>query len=279
MSNNRDQPGHPWPIGIRLEVLPGNSLVEQFSFAKRFGFDAVELPGRYLDNYRDELMACKDRLPLPVSSVSLGFEGSLASDDAALRQRCADDLVDLFGLCRDVGASGLVMPPLLKQDACRLPRPSQPMTDRIRAADDLLAQQLPSIAQAAADHQVCLLLEPVNRFEADYMNQLGSAFDICQRVNHPNLGITADAFHMQMEELHPDQSIRQAAPWIKHVHIAENTRVEPGPGSLNLSPIFKALREINYTGAIVVECRALSGPAEATLPECSAYIRRLINDS
>jgi len=65
-----------WPIGIRLEVLDGQTVPEKF--ANAYGFDAVELPGRYLADYRDELLACASRLPLAVSTISLGFRGDLA---------------------------------------------------------------------------------------------------------------------------------------------------------------------------------------------------------
>jgi len=71
-----------WKLGIRLEVLPGDGLVERFASAACYGFDAVELPGRHLPDCRDELMANIGRLALPVSSVSLGFRGSLVSADA-----------------------------------------------------------------------------------------------------------------------------------------------------------------------------------------------------
>ena len=60
-----------WPLGIRLEVLPGSNLREKFQRAAEYGFDAVELPGRYLSEYRDELMAEHDRLPLPVARLFL----------------------------------------------------------------------------------------------------------------------------------------------------------------------------------------------------------------
>ena len=45
-----------WPIWIRLEVLDGQTVPEKFANANAYGFDAVELPGRYLADYRDELL-------------------------------------------------------------------------------------------------------------------------------------------------------------------------------------------------------------------------------
>ena len=75
-----------WRLGVRMEVLPGDGVRERFEYAARYGFDAVELPGRFLADYRDDLMTCRHDLPLPVSSISLGFGGSLASADPEARQ-------------------------------------------------------------------------------------------------------------------------------------------------------------------------------------------------
>jgi sugar phosphate isomerase/epimerase len=80
---------------------------------------------------------------------------------------------------------------------------------------------------------------------------------------------------MQIEELDIGESIAQSGRWIRHVHVAENTRVEPGPGSMDFIPGFKALKELGYGGIIELECRTLSGPAEEVLPRSAGYIRRL----
>jgi len=264
-----------WPLAIRLEVLPGDGMLEKFSNAAAYGFDAIELPGRYLNEYRDELLASKHRLPLKVSSISLGFRGSLVSADEKHRRTCRDDIVGLLDLCADLGAMGLVMPPLLRVDT--LTQASD--RDRWQSSEDLdavLLAALPALADAAYRRNVSLLLEPVNRFETSYLTTLGHASRLCAQVNHPGLGITADFFHMQIEELKPAAALREAGHWIKHVHVAENTRVEPGPGSLDFHVGFDALREIGYQGYVVVECRGLSGPAQDVLPHSSDFLRRLM---
>ena len=262
-----------WPLGIRLEVLPGESLVEKFANAAACGFDAVELPGRYLPDYRAELLACKDRLPLPISSISLGFRGSLVSADGEARRQCRDDTRDLLALCADLGAAGLVMPPMLNQDGHQRLADVGNCAD-VRAAEDaLLLEQLPELAEAAGSAGKLILLEPVNRFETDYLYELAHATALCERLDHPAVGITVDFFHMQIEELNPPEAIRRAGRWVRHVHVAENTRVEPGPGWLDFRPGFEALRDVGYDGFIVVECRTLSGPAGEVLPRCVRYLR------
>lgn len=263
-----------WPLAIRMEVLPGGSVLEKFANAARYGFDAVELPGRYLVDYKDKLLACRDRLPLNISSISLGFRGSLLSPNPEVRAQCREDIKGLLSLCAELGATGLVMPPVLHQDQ----QVQLQANSNIRKVQDaLLLEQLPELVNHAHKHGVLLLLEPVNKFETNYLNTINHALALCKKLQHPALAITADFFHMQIEELNPVSALRNADKWIKHIHIAENTRVEPGPGNMDFAPLFRVLYEIGYEGYIVTECRSLSGPADQTLPHSAQYIRNLIN--
>lgn len=267
-----------WKLGIRYEVLPGDGVMERFEEAKRYGFDAVELPGRYFPEYLDELKSLKDQLPLPVSSISLGFRGSLISSDAQVRRQCFEDTTGLFVLCEELGAVGVVMPPILHMDAH--PRISNAPNDEARVAmeDELLLDQLSGLAAAAHDHGVALLLEAVNPKETDYMATVGHAVSICEQINHPGLAVIVDFFHMQWEDQPADALIRRAGNGLKHVHVAEDSRVEPGPGALDFRPGFAAMKEIGYQGHVVIECRTLSGNGEEVLPASVRYLRELMTN-
>jgi len=257
------------PIACRLEVLPGDTVAEKVRHAAASGFDGVGLPGRYLDDFSAELKSFAPDSPLPFVSLSLGFKASLVSPNSEERRRCAESLARLLAFCRYVGGPCFNMPPVLLQDV------SERVTgaDADARQDRLLLEQLPPICDEAARNGVTLLLEPVNRFESDYLNTVGHAARLCRAVDHPNLGLTADFFHMQMEELNAEDAIRAAGACVRHVHVAENTRVEPGPGSMDFDPGFRALKAIGYTGVIEVECRNLSGPAEDVLPASVRYLR------
>ena len=263
-----------WKLGVRCEVVPGDDLVARFANAREFGFDAVELPGRYLSEYRQELLDNLDTLALPISSMSLGFRGSLVSADAEVRQICREDIKDLLALCAKLGALGLVIPPLLHMDP--YPRAMASGDKNIlEVQDELLLDSLPELAKFATEQGVHLMIEPVNALETDYLLTIDHAARICEQVEHEGLGITIDFFHMQTTEPDAPAAIRRAANWIRHVHVADSTRVEPGPGTLDFRPGFEALREIGYDGYIIVECRSLSGPGDEVLPKSARYLRRL----
>jgi sugar phosphate isomerase/epimerase len=254
-------------LSCRYEVLPGERAFDRILNAQRFGFDAVSLPGRFLSDYLDELRTCLDDLPIPLAAMSLGFTGSLVSPDESVRAQCRESFLRLFDICAELGVSHVNVPPVLIQD--------NPVRLKDEAEQDaLLVEQLPALGDEAKQRGLLFLLEPVNKYETEYLYNVPHAARICERVNHSHVGLTCDFFHMQMEELNIPASLRQAGKWIKHVHVAENTRVEPGPGSMNFTPGFAALKELKYTGIIEIECRWLSGPGEEVLPRSVEYLRK-----
>ena len=267
-----------WKLGIRYEVLPGGSVLQRCENARRYGCDAVELPGRYFDNYLDELLAHEEELALPVSSISLGFRGSLISSDPETRRACVEDCKRLFALCHRLGAVGLVMPPVLHMDN----HPRFPATvkgrPREEVEDELILPQLAELGAAASGLGVQLLLEAVNPDETDYMFTAAKAVDICRRVNHPGVGVIVDFFHLQWEKGNVPDLIRRAGAGLQHVHVAEHNRTEPGPGHLDFGPGFAALRDIGYDGYVVIECRTLSGDGHDVLPRSAAYLRGLMEE-
>jgi len=260
-------------LSIRLEVLPGATVGEQIANAAAFGFDAIALPGRFKDRWLEPLRQCLRDLPLPLASISLGFSHSLLSPTQEERRKCRDSLIELLDLCAELGAGLLNVPPCLIQDNPDRIRDAGEYASLEERLDALLLEQLAEIGDAAEARGVWFLLEPVNRYESDYLNSIEHAANLARRLNHPAVGVTADFFHMQLEELDPAAAIARAMPTIRHVHVAENTRVEPGPGTLDLRLGFGALKSAGYAGLLEVECRRLSGPAAEVLPRSARYLR------
>ncbi|MFT6617983.1 MAG: sugar phosphate isomerase/epimerase [Limisphaerales bacterium] len=252
-------------ISIRLEVLPGASVGEQIANARSYGFDAIALPGRFKDRWEGPLKECFADLPLPLASISLGFERSLLSPDESAREHCRNSLRRLFDLCAELRVPRFNMPPCLIQD-----NPEQVTQD----ADRWLLDQLPHLAEAAKDRGVTLLLEPVNKYESDHLHSVEHAARLTREIGHSHLKCTADFFHMQLEELDTPTALKNAGTEVSHIHVAENTRVEPGPGSLDFKPGFAILKKNGYAGIIEVECRFLSGDPTTVLPAAIRHLKQ-----
>lgn len=261
----------PISIACRLELLPGASVIERLTNARAFGFDAVGLPGRFLRDYLEDLRRCIKASPLPLSSMSLGFEGSLLSPSRETRSACRASLLKLFDICGELAVPNLNLAPVLIQDN---PRRLSDETEQ----DRLLGEQLPALADEARQRKVKMLIEPVSRSESDYLHTLAHASRLCATMNHPNIGVTADFYHMQMEETDIPRAIVQAGPWLGCVHVADHPRVEPGAGAMDMAPGFAALRRIGYRGFIEIESRRLSGRPEIALPKSIAYLRAMLDE-
>ncbi len=112
---------------------------------------------------------------------------------------------------------------------------------------------LSSLSKFASDHNVELLLEPLNRYSTPYCTTAKDAIYIVQMVNQDNLGILLDTFHMNIEESSFEQVIRDSKDFLRHTHFAENNRAMPGYARLDFSSIVKTLRNVGYDKYISFE--------------------------
>ncbi len=82
------------------------------------------------------------------------------------------------------------------------------------------------------------------------------AFPVIKEVNHPNVKICFDLYHLQRTEGNLVVSLRNGLQdkLIKLVQVGDNPgRLEPGTGEINYPFIFKELRRLNWTGYVDTE--------------------------
>lgn len=117
------------------------------------------------------------------------------------------------------------------------------------------AQLLAWMGNIAAQYDVTVALEHLNRQETNFVNTLEEADAIVRKVNHKRIGLLCDIYHMMMEN-EPPAAILKAERRIVHCHVAEKTnRAAPGINGEDFVPYLKALRKINYKGRISIECK------------------------
>jgi D-psicose/D-tagatose/L-ribulose 3-epimerase len=62
-----------------------------------------------------------------------------------------------------------------------------------------------------------------------------------------------DTFHMCIEEKKLGEAIRLAGSRMKHFHACENDRGAPGSGHVPWDDVAQALKDVNYSGPVVIE--------------------------
>lgn len=134
--------------------------------------------------------------------------------------------------------------------------------DRTEAVG-LFCEVMERIAPAAREKGVTLVLEPVNRYESDFINSLDEGACLLERCGFTDCGLMPDVFHMNLEDDRIGESLVRNARWIRYIHLADSNRKAPGMGHLDFREVFRALERIGYEGWASVEILPENDPDTA----------------
>lgn len=267
-------------LAVQTLLLPGNSLEEKFEAARRFGFDAVEVcvgPDFDLGQQFDAVRKVSENSGVPVAAICTHPIHDPMEGDSAEHSRRVDALVDLINRADALGASGVVSVPVRSRTALES-APSR--VDALEAMSNSVVEVMQDVSNRLDDGTASLFLEPLNRYEAWFLNGVGHASDLARKVGHPRVKALADIFHMNIEEASFSEPVLNAGELLGHVHVADNNRLEPGAGCLDFRGFFEALKRIQYSGYVSIECFSatgpkLSGPHDQALPASAQYMRSI----
>lgn len=171
------------------------------------------------------------------------LRGSAEDQDTALRymRECID-------ACVDLGAKLFVGP-----HYSTVGRAGAETAEARRNQWKLVVGHLREVCRYAADRGVTLGVEPLNRFETDFINVNADAKRLCDDVGAPNVGVHIDLFHAGIEERNVPLSIVETGDRLVHIHAADNYRGAPGTGTFDWQGIRDALVMVRYRGWVVLE--------------------------
>ncbi|MFL7893921.1 MAG: sugar phosphate isomerase/epimerase family protein [Anaerolineales bacterium] len=214
------------------------------------GFDVLEIAVETPDLI--DLATLKSALQeAGIKGVMCGVFGpgrNLSSLEAAERDSAESYLKWMIDAAAELNAGPVIGPMYSSVGKARLEDPG----DREHEWQ-LAVSGLKAMCVYAADRNVRLAFEPLNRFETDLVNVVEQGLKLIADVGEPNLGLHIDTFHMHLEEKDPAGAIRNAADRVFHVHACENDRGVPGTGQVAWQDIFMALRDIKYRGIVSIE--------------------------
>lgn len=117
----------------------------------------------------------------------------------------------------------------------------------------LVVKNLKAICKYAEKKGKQICLEPLNRFETDFINTCDQALQMIQDVGSPALKLHLDTFHMNIEEKNQAKTIRKAGKHLGHIHACGSDRGTPGKDHIAWPEIAKALKAVKYNGDVVIE--------------------------
>jgi len=240
-------------IGINsfLFVSPFTTeSVKLFPKFKKWGFDTVELPiesPEHIDPAK--VKAAADKAGLAIGSVCAcmgpGRDLRGSEEDQQTGMTYCKTLIDQMVV---LGCPSLI-------------GPVYSVVGLIGAHDDvekkaqfeLVVKNLKELAAYAESKGVQICVEPLNRFETDFLNTCDQALKLIKAVKSKALKLHLDTFHMNIEEKNQAAAILKAGPHLAHFHACGSDRGTPGNDHIDWKPIVAALKKIKYDGDVVIE--------------------------
>jgi D-psicose/D-tagatose/L-ribulose 3-epimerase len=224
--------------------------VKLFPKFKKWGFDTVELPiedPSHIDAAK--VRAAADKAGLAIGSICAcmgpgrDFRGTAEEQVTAMTYCKA--LIDQAVVLGCPSIIGPVYSVVGKADAV------EPAQQKVEW--QLVVKNLKELCKYAEAQGVQICVEPLNRFETDFLNTCDQGLKLIKAVGSKALKLHLDTFHMNIEEKNQAASIKKAGKHLAHFHACGTDRGTPGGDSLNWKEIVGALKAVGYKGDVVIE--------------------------
>ena len=224
-----------------------SALFRQF---RRWGFDTVEIPiedPSHIDPAK--VRAAADKAGIAIGSVCAcmgpgrDFRGT-AEEHATAMTYCKA-LIDQAVVLGCPSLIGPVYSVVGKADAVEPAQQKQEWA--------LVVKNLKELAAYARAKGVTICIEPLNRFETDFLNTCDQGLRLVRAVKSPAVKLHLDTFHMNIEEKDQAAAIRKAGKLLGHFHACGSDRGTPGGDHIAWPAIVKALKAVGYKGDVVIE--------------------------
>lgn len=245
-------------INTVLFVSPfTNADTQLFKEFKHWGFDAVELlveEPAHIDPALVKRELAKNGLACGSVAAAINpqrdLRGNATSQRNGVKYLCT--LIDQMATLDARVLSGPVYSYVGRAEAY----PTSEKKRHWRA----VVKNLKIVTRYAAAHGKVVCVEPLNRFETDFLNTIEQGLKLIEDVGSPNLKLHLDTFHANIEEKHQGEAIRRAGKHLGHIHACGADRGTPGNDHIDWKSIAAALKAIKYDGDITLESITLDVP-------------------
>jgi len=222
-------------------------LLPQF---KKWGFDAVEIAieaPEHIDPAAVKAELDKNGLTCCSVCACLGpdrdLRGTPEQQETAMKYMMA--LIDQMVVLDCPSLIGPVYSAVGRADAV----PPKEYKQQWRT----VVKNLKQLCKYAEKKGKVICMEPLNRFETDFINTIDQALQMIADVGSPALKLHYDTFHMNIEEKNQPAAVKKAAKVLGHFHACGSDRGTPGGDHIDWPGIAKALKAAKYDGSVVIE--------------------------
>ena len=227
-----------------------NDTMYLFDHVKKQGFDTLEVC--------IEDPSTIDAAAIAQSAASSGIEPlicgafgpgrDISADDPASRQGGIAYIKTCIDIAHRAGAK-LVSGPMYSE----VGRFGLQTPDAKKQRNTWAVENMQIVAAYAKDAGVKLAVEPLNRFETDFLNTVDQGLAFFDQIGADNVGFLLDTFHMNIEEKKMGEAIRRAGDKVFNFHACGNDRGTPGNDHINWDDVKEALSAIGYEDYLIIE--------------------------
>jgi len=242
--------------------------------ASEYGYHGVELALKTAEDLDpDRLSRWLSRYRMEVSCISTGLVFAelglyFTHPEPGARKRVVDVFAGLIRLAKDFGqminvgrARGFIGE-----------GQTRPETEK------RFIETTERICDLALAQGVTLVIEPVNRYEINFINSLEEGARLLEKVDRRNIGLMPDIFHMNIEDAKIGGALAQYGHLLKYIHLADSNRHAPGQGHLDFDDVFAGLKKAGFDGWAAIEILPCPDPdtaarqaADYILPRIETY--------
>jgi sugar phosphate isomerase/epimerase len=212
----------------------------------KYGYHSIEIEGEP-EKYdtKEVRKMLKDNNLFCFGSVSLMFAGrDLIHADEAVRASSVQYLKDCITMVKELEGREMTIVPSQVGKVAAMASEEEEWTWAVEG--------LKEVYDHSEKAGVVIGLEPLNRFETNFLNRHDQAVMLAEAVG-PNCGVCLDAFHINIEEADLHQAILNTGDKLVAFHVADNNRMACGQGDYDWVRLLTTLKAAGYNDALTVE--------------------------
>ena len=265
-------------FGICNEIFQGWSLDDTFDYAKKAGYDQVEIaPFTIAKSVTDISASERQRIRDGAARANIGISGLhwvlvqaegkyLTHPDAKVRAETSRYFVELVNCCADLGGTRIVVGSPKQRDVMEGVTYEQAWTWATEVFRDSVRQ--------AEDRGVVICFEPLAPAETNFVNTAEEGRKFAAQFKSDAMSIILDVKAMSSEAKPIPQIIRESAGRFQYFHANDANKKGPGFGDVDFFPIAAALRDAGYDGTVSVEVFIFDEGPEVIATQSREYLRK-----
>lgn len=270
-------------FGICNEIFKGWTLPDTFAFAKKAGYDAVEIaPFTIANHVTDISAAARRQIREDAARAGIAISGihwvlvqtegmHVNHPEAAVRARTAGYFRELVDFCADLGGRSIVVGSPKQRNILDGVSPEQAWTWATDCFRDAVKR--------AEDRGITICFEPLAPSETNFINTAADGIRFTRQLGSEAFKIILDVKAMCSEDKPIPQIIRESWPHFAYFHANDRNLKGPGFGDVDFRPIAAALHEVGYQGVVSVEVFKFEEGPEAIATRSIDYLRRVFGPS